>query len=110
VQITIDDEELTPIPGSDCFSDQRTETIGVLDGSGTIALDSVGSVCTPGASGGAPASFMSFGNPVFFSLTFTIDGVDSTGAYHGAAGSGTEGFQFAGATAVWTVAGTITTP
>lgn len=108
VQITIDDEEFTPIPGTDCFSDQRSETISVLDGSGTIALDSSGTVCPPGASQSGP-NFNSFGNPFFFELTSTVDGVDSTGVYAGATGSGTENFQFAGATGVWRLAGTVTT-
>jgi hypothetical protein len=110
VQITIDDEQFTPIPDTDCFYDQRTETIDVLDGSGTIVLDSTGIVCTPGASGGAPKSPNSYGNPAFFDLTFTVDGANSTGAYHGATGSGTDSFQFAGATGVWMLAGTIATP
>jgi hypothetical protein len=110
VQVTIDNEQFTPIPNSDCFYDQRTETIDVLDGSGTIVLDSVGTVCGPGSSLSAPDSPMSFGNPFFFDLTFTVDGANSTGAYQGATGSGTDRFQFAGATGVWRLAGTITTP
>ena len=109
VQITIDDEEFTPIPNTNCFYDQRSETIDVLDGSGTIALDSSGTVCAPGNSLNAPTSDTSFGNPFFFHLTSTVDGTDSTGAYQGATGSGTEQFQFAGATGVWMLAGTITT-
>ena len=109
VQITIDNEEITPIPNSDCFNDQRTETIDVLDGSGTIVLDSVGRVCAPGSSLGASGRPIGFGNPFFFDLTFTVDGADSTGAYKGATGSGTDRFQFAGSTGVWMLAGTITT-
>jgi hypothetical protein len=109
VQITIDDEEITPIPNSDCFDDQRTETIDVLDGTGTIVLDLSGTVCAPGNSLNAPTSDTSFGHPFFFDLTSTVDGPDSTGAYRGATGSGTEQFQFAGATGVWMLAGTITT-
>jgi hypothetical protein len=108
VQITIDDEQFTPISGTDCFSDQRSETINVLDGSGTIALDSSGTVCPPGASQSAPHP-NSFGNPFFFELTSTVDGADSTGVYAGATGSGTENFQFAGATGVWRLSGTVTT-
>jgi hypothetical protein len=109
VQITIDDEQITPIPNTDCFNDQRIETIDVLDGSGTIVLDSEGIICAPGGSLGAPGRSVSFGNPFFFDLTFTVDGADSTGAYQGATGSGTERFQFAGATGAWMLAGTITT-
>lgn len=109
VQITIDDEEITPIPNTSCFDDQRSETIDVLDGSGTIALDSSGTVCAPGSSLDAPTSDTSFGHPFFFSLTSTVDGADSTGAYAGASGSGSEQFQFAGATGVWMLTGTITT-
>jgi hypothetical protein len=108
VQITIDDEQFTPIPGTDCFSVQRSETIDVQDGSGTIALDSSGTVCPPGASQTGPHS-NSFGNPFFFELTSTVDGADSTGVYAGATGSGTENFQFAGATGVWRLSGTVTT-
>jgi hypothetical protein len=109
VQITIDNEQLTPIPNSDCFYDQRAETINVLDGSGTIALDSTGTACPPGASSNAPDSSNAFGNPSIFDLTFTVDGANSTGAYQSATGSGTDRFQFAGATGVWMLTGTITT-
>lgn len=109
VQITIDDEQFTPIPNSDCFSDQRVETINVLNGSGTIVLNSTGNVCPPGASGGAPDSSQAFGNPFIFNLTFTVDGAHSTGAFQDATGSGTDRFQFAGATAVWMLAGNIST-
>jgi hypothetical protein len=108
VQITIDDEEATPIPGTDCFSDQRSETIDVMDGSGTIALDSSGTICVPGASQSGPHS-NSYGNPLFFELTSIVDGANSTGVYAGATGSGTEEFQFAGSTGVWRLSGTITT-
>jgi hypothetical protein len=108
VQITIDDEQFTAIPGTDCLSDQRSETIDVLDGSGTIALDSSGTICPPGASQSGP-HFNSYGNPLFFELTSTVDGADSTGAYAGATGSGTENFQFAGATGVWRLSGAVTT-
>ena len=108
VQIFIDDEEITPIPNTDCFSDQRSEMIDVLDGSGTIALNSSGTICPPGNSGSGPHD-NSYGNPLFFDLTTTVDGADSTGVYHGATGSGTERFQFAGATGAWMLAGTIAT-
>jgi hypothetical protein len=109
VQITIDDEQLTEIPNSNCFDAQRTETITVLDGSGTIVLDSTGTACLPGASANAPDSPNAFGNPATYHLTFTVDAADSTGIYHGATGSGTDHFQFAGSTGVWRLAGTITT-
>ena len=108
VQITIDDEQFTPIPNSDCLSVVRTETVTVLDGSGTIVLDSTGTACPPGGSQNGPHS-NSFGNPFIWDLTFTVDGADSTGAYQGATGSGTERFQFAGATGLWLITGTITT-
>jgi hypothetical protein len=107
VEITIDDDEFTPIPGSDCLAVQRSETVTVLDGSGTIVLVSTGTACSPGNSQSGPHD-KSYGNPFFFNLTFTVDGADSTGAYQNAMGSGTEHFQFAGATGVWRLAGTIT--
>jgi hypothetical protein len=108
VQITIDDEEFTPIPNTDCVVDQRDETVTVLDGSGIIVLKSAGTACPPGNSQSGPHQ-KSYGNPFFFDLTFTVDGADSTGAYHGASGSGTDQFKFAGATGLWSLAGSITT-
>lgn len=109
VQITIDDEEITPIPNTNCFDDQRSETIDVLDGSGTIALESSGTICAPGNSLDAPTSDVDYGHPIFFRLASTVDGADSTGAYAGASGSGSEQFQFAGSTGLWRLMGTITT-
>ncbi len=109
MQITIDDEEITPIPNTNCFADQRSETMDVLDGSGTIAIDSSGTICAPGNSLDAPTSSTDYGHPIFFSLATTVDGADSTGVYAGASGSGSELFQFAGSTGVWRLTGTITT-
>ena len=109
VQIKIDDDEFTPIPDSDCFEIQRSETITVLDGSGTIALTGTGTGCPPGGSQSGPHSG-SFGNPFIVQLSFTVDGSGSTGAYQGATGSGTERWEFAGATGTWMLAGTATTP
>jgi hypothetical protein len=109
VQITIDEDEFEPIEGTDCFATRRVQTVTVLNGSGTIVLDSTGAVCFPGRSLEAHTSEMSFGHPAFFDLAFTVDGAESTGAYEGATGSGTESFQFAGATGLWRITGTLTT-
>ena len=109
VDITIDDDQFTPIPNSDCFEIQRSETITVLDGSGTIALRDTGTGCPPGGSQNGPHS-NSYGNPFIAHLTFAVDGAASTGAYQGTAGSGTERWKFAGATGTWQLAGTIATP
>jgi hypothetical protein len=109
VEITIDDDQFTPIPDSDCFAIQRSETITVLDASGTIALRDTGTGCPPGSSQSGPHS-NSYGNPFIAQLSFTIDGTDSTGAYQGAAGSGTERWEFAGATGTWNLTGTLATP
>jgi hypothetical protein len=108
VHVTIDEDEFTPIPGTDCFSNDRSETVTVLDGSGTIALTSTGIACTPGRSQTGPHE-KSYGNPFFFDLTFTVDGANSSGAYQGATGAGSELFQFAGATGKWMLSGTLTT-
>lgn len=108
VQVTIDEDEFEEIEGTNCFENKRVQTVTVLDGSGTIVLDSTGTACLPGRSG-AGHDERSFGHPTIFNLTFTVDGADSTGVYEGATGSGTERFQFAGATAVWMMTGTITT-
>jgi hypothetical protein len=108
VQVSIEEDEFEPIEGTECFATLRVQTVTVLDGSGTIVLDSRGTVCAPGRTLEAHDE-KSFGHPSFFELTFTVDGADSTGIYHGASGSGTEEFQFAGATGVWMLSGTITT-
>jgi hypothetical protein len=108
VQITIDDDEFTEIPDTNCLSVDRSETVKVLDGSGAIVLDSTGTACFPGNSQNGPHE-KSYGNPLFFDLTFSVDGAHSTGAYQGATGSGTDQFQFAGATGLWKMAGTIST-
>ena len=108
VQVSIEEEEFTEIEGTDCFTVLRLETVTVLDGSGTIGLESTGTGCAPGRSLGAGGE-KSFGHPFISDLTFTINGEHSTGAYQGATGSGTDRFKFAGATGVWMLTGTITT-
>jgi hypothetical protein len=109
VQITIDEDEFEPIEGTHCFATRKVQTVTVLDGSGTIILDSEGTVCLPGDSAEARTSEKSFGHPAFFHFAFTVNGAESTGIYAGATGSGSESFQFAGATGVWLLSGTITT-
>jgi hypothetical protein len=109
VELRLNEEEFDPIEGTGCFTGFRLETITALDGSGTIGLESMGTACTPGGSLERSHEHRSFGNPVFFDMAFNVNGEHSTGLYAGAKGSGIESAQFAGATGVWRLNGTITT-
>jgi hypothetical protein len=105
--ITVDDDSFTD--GSPCLHVDRFETVHLLDGSGDLVLDSSGSVCFPGRSGGA-ARGPAYGNPSQWSLDGTVDGTASTGRFAGATGSFHEDFSFAGAVGRWRLSGSVTTP
>lgn len=82
-------------------------TITLTDGS-TLVTEETGTVCFPGVTFGNPGSFVSYGNPAFFTGTYTI--LEGTGVFEGATGSGTSRFQTAGDAALSRLSGTITLP
>ncbi len=82
-------------------------TITLTDGS-TLVTEETGTVCFPGVTFGTPGSFRSYGNPAFFTGTYTI--VEGTGVFEGATGSGTSTFKNAGDVVHATLSGTITLP
>lgn len=105
--ITILDESFSEIPGSDCLATTRTEEIDLTSGAGSLILVSSGTFCRPGGAGNSHASSSSYGSPGTFTLSYSIDGQDSTGVFAGAGGSGTETMSVAGGIGVWHLAGTI---
>jgi hypothetical protein len=106
--ITIDDDEVTPIEGTPCFAIDRVETLHLVSGLGDAVLVSSGTACAPGGSIDA-ADQGSYGNPIFWSLDWTLEGADSSGLFSAATGSGHEDFFFAGAVGSWTLTGSATT-
>jgi hypothetical protein len=104
--ITIDDDSFTD--ASPCLLVDRTEAVHLLDGSGDLVLESTGTVCFPGRSGGA-ARGPAYGNPSMWSLSGAVDGAASTGRFAGASGSFHEDFSFAGAVGRWRLSGAVTT-
>jgi len=82
-------------------------TITLTDGS-TLVTEETGTICFPGVTFENPGSFLSFGNPGFFTGTYVI--VEGTGVFEGATGSGTSSFKAAGDTSRSTLSGTITLP
>ena len=93
-------------PDDGCFLDGGITTISFADGDVVLREDN--RLCTPGASGQAPGSQVSYGNPVTWTGTYTITG--GTGAYAGATGAGTAAGQLAGDIIVIRYNGTITLP
>jgi hypothetical protein len=101
--ITIDEDSFGEIPGSDCFAVTRIEHIDLQSGTGTLELDSTGTFCRPGGSGGSNASDHSYGSPGKWSFTTVVnsDPAASTGVFAGMTGSGTESMVTAGGVGSW---------
>ena len=108
--VTILDETFDEIEGSPCFAVTRVEAIDLLDGSGSLVLDSAGTFCRPGGSGDSNAGPSSYGGPGRFDLTYTVDAADSTGVFAGAAGSGSEVMKVDGGIGVWQLDGSLDRP
>jgi hypothetical protein len=106
--ITIDFDEGTPIEGTSCFAVERVETLHLVSGLGDAVLVSSGPACAPGGSLDARDQ-NSYGNPLFWSMDWTLDGAESSGIFSAATGSGHEDFFFAGAVGRWTLSGSATT-
>jgi len=103
--ITILDETFEELPDSECFAVTRVEEIALLDATGTLVTESSGTFCRPGGSGDSNAGPSSYGAPGRWDLEFTIDGVNSTGVFHGATGSGAETMGANGGVGVWHFSG-----
>lgn len=96
----------------------RATTLSFLDGTKTITLESDGSTlvmhetlisdATPGGSGDAPGSEVSFGNPFFVVVAWVADPELSTGIFAGATGSGTSTVVLAGDAIVVDTSGVLT--
>src|SRR3954453_10106035 len=108
--ITIDNDSLDAIPGSDCLAVTKVEDIALLSGAGVLELSSVGTFCRPGGSGGSHASDRSYGSPGTWTFTFTVDGGASTGVFAGAVGSGVESMVTAGGGGLWALRGPFAAP
>ena len=105
--ITIVDESFEEIEGSECFAVDRIEQIDLIDGSGSLVLESTGTFCRPGGSGDSHASPMSYGGPGRFAFAFTVNGGESSGVFSGATGGGDETMSVAGGIGVWLLSGSI---
>jgi hypothetical protein len=105
--ISILDETFDEVPGSQCLAVTRIERIDLLDGSGSLALESAGTFCRPGGSGNSHASNSSYGFPGRFDLRFTVVAADSSGIYAGAWGDGTETMDVDGGSGVWHLDGVV---
>jgi hypothetical protein len=105
--VTILDESFADIEGSSCLAVERTESIDLLDGSGSLVIQSSGTFCRPGGSGDSHAGPQSYGSPGRFLFSFTVDGADSTGVFAGATGDGTEEMNVSGGVGVWLFSGRI---
>jgi hypothetical protein len=97
--ITILDETFDEIAGSPCFAVSRVESIDLVDGTGSLVLQSAGTFCRPGGSGDSNAGPSSYGSPGVFDLTYTLG--DGSGVFAGASGSGSEEMKVAGGIGVW---------
>lgn len=106
--ITIEDETFDEIPGTDCLAVTRVEDVSLESGAGTLEIDSAGTFCRPGGSGGSHASDRSYGYPGTWTFTFVVDGADSSGVFAGATGSGVESMVTAGGVGSWHLSGTLT--
>jgi hypothetical protein len=105
--ITIEDETFDEIAGSDCLAVTRVEDVELRSGDGVLELDSAGTFCRPGGSGGSHASDRSYGFPGTWTFTFVIDGANSTGVFAGATGTGVESMVTAGGVGAWHLSGTL---
>lgn len=99
--ITIVDETFDPIDDSDCFAVTRVEEVDLLRATGSLVLESTGTFCRPGGSGGSNASDRSYGSPGSWSFTTTVDSAAGTGVFAGVAGSGVESMVTAGGVGTW---------
>ena len=108
--ITILDESFNEIPGSSCFAVTRVEQIDLLDGSGSLLIESNGTFCRPGGSGDSHAGPSSYGRPGRWELDFVVDGAESTGVFADANGGGSESMAANGGFGVWHLAGSILRP
>jgi hypothetical protein len=105
--ITILDETYDEVADSSCLAVTWLQSIDLLDGSGSLVIEAVGTFCQPGGSGDSHASDLSYGNPGVFDFQFTILGEESTGVFAGATGGGAERFESAGGIGVWSLSGAI---
>jgi hypothetical protein len=105
--VTILDESFEEIEGTSCYAVERVEQIDLLDGSGSLVIESSGTFCRPGGSGGSHAGPVSYGSPGRFEFVFTVNGSESTGIFAGATGGGTETMSVAGGIGVWMLSGNI---
>jgi hypothetical protein len=105
--ITILDETFDEIPGSSCLATTRLERIDLLDQTGSLVLEAAGTFCRPGASGDSHATPSSYGSPGRWDLQFAIVGAESTGAFAGAGGGGTERMSANGGIGVWHISGEV---
>lgn len=105
--ITILDETFNEIPDSSCFAVTRVEQIDLLDGSGSLVIESSGTFCRPGGSGDSHAGPSSYGGPGRWDLTFAVDGAESSGIFECAAGGGAETMGANGGIGVWHLSGTV---
>jgi hypothetical protein len=103
--ITILDETFDKLPAPECLATTRVEEIDLLDGSGSLVVESAGAFCRPGGSGDSHASDASYGSPGRFDLRFTIRGAQSSGVFAGTSGGGTETMDVAGGIGVWRLGG-----
>ena len=97
-------------PAVACGDTTLLRRIALTDGTGTLELDEVGTVCFPGKSFFTPAGVggQSYGNPARIATTWTITG--GTGVFFGASGSGTDRFDNAGESGHSRLSGTLTLP
>src|SRR3954447_907217 len=102
--ITILHETFDAIDESDCFAVTRTEEIDLLSDAGALVVNSTGTFCRPGGSGGSNASSSSYGGPGRFVFSYAIDPGASTGVFSGKAGAGTETMDVNGGIGVWHLA------
>jgi len=105
--ITIEDETFDEIPDSDCLAVTRVEDVELLSGAGVLELDSVGTFCRPGGSGGSHASDRSYGFAGVWTFTFVVDGQHSSGVFAGMTGGGEESMVTAGGVGSWHLAGSL---
>jgi hypothetical protein len=105
--VSILDETFDEILDSPCLAITRVESVDLLDGSGSLVLESAGTFCRPGGSGESSAGSSSYGSPGRFELSYAVDGSASTGIFAGAAGSGAETMSVDGGIGVWRLAGAL---
>lgn len=103
--LTILDDTYTEVENSSCLEHTRVESIDLLDGSGSLVIESTGTFCRPGGSGDSHASSSSYGFPGQWTLTFTVIAAESTGVFAAATGAGTESMHASGGIGVWHLKG-----